>query len=142
MTTLREAIALIDKNDHRAQSWAEIDEFSRELGLSVYGWYPAFEDRMKKYWVHSWNCTDTWVGTAAYFLDGELVAVSTQKGRKWDEEFEWVSREAAAKVREFILSLEEDEQRSYTIVNLDQDFTLTEEDAKFATYTVYGKEKA
>ncbi len=49
-------------------------------------------------------CTDTLVGEKAYFLDGELVAISKQFGRKYKEEFSWVSKEARKVVRDYLLS--------------------------------------
>lgn len=134
---LREAIAKIDKTSSRAQDWSNIEDFSQELGLNVYTGHHEFEQRVKKYWIHSWYCTDTWVGLAAYFMDDELICVTVQKGRKWDEEFQWVSKEAALKVRDFILDIDKDDSREVSLLNLDEDLSGLAEDGERVTYSVF-----
>lgn len=119
---LREAIAKIDKTNRRAQCWTTMEDFSNEFDMHTFYDYGEFEKHMKKYWIHSWNCTDTWVGLAAYFFKEELVAVSYQSARKNDETFEWVSNEAATNVRDFIIELNTP-SRDYKIVNLDENLT-------------------
>lgn len=122
---LREAIAKIDKTDRHAQCWVNMEDFRYEFDIHTCYDYDAdreFEKRVKKYWIHSWNCTDTWVGLAAYFFDDELVAVSYQSARKDDETFDWVSKEAAIKLRDFIVELNSP-ARDYKIVNLDEDMS-------------------
>lgn len=102
--TIKDLIGKIDKNDDKCQGLADLDNFAQELVCDC-SWNETFEAHMKKYWIHSWYCTDQWVGLAAYFFNDEFVCVSTQVGRKYDEDFEWVSQEAANKVRDFIISL-------------------------------------
>lgn len=81
----------------------------RELGTGTYltydGWYQAFNERVSCRPVNAWLCTDEMVGVFSYYFDGELVALSFQSARMSDIEFKWVSRDAALRVREFILDL-------------------------------------
>lgn len=102
-----EAIAAIDWQNERTKSWVDLEKLSSVLNLSVYGWYEEVEQRMQKIWLKSWMCTDTEVGAAAYFLDGKLVCISWQPARKSYEEFEFISKESAKSVVDFILSLED-----------------------------------
>lgn len=62
------------------------------------------QDRFFSEYVSVAYCTDTWVGLKVYVFDREVVAFSSQIGRKYDEVFHWVSREAYNKVKEFCLS--------------------------------------
>lgn len=124
MTTLRELIAKIDLNAEY-NDWADKEMFSGALGLNCWGYDNIFDKAVKRYWLNSWVCTDTRVGTAAYFLNNELVAVSHQQARKSDCVVQFVSNEAANKMREFILSLEDNPQA--TLCNLDQEIICTAE---------------
>jgi hypothetical protein len=114
---LREAIEKLDKSE-KNEGWASPSQLGRQLGVDCWGHYDEFEKRVKKYWIKSWLCTDTYVGLAAYYLDDELVAISTQQGRKYDEEFEWVSVELRHKLRTFLLSFEEDDNMLH-VINFD-----------------------
>lgn len=46
-------------------------------------------------------CTDSWVGLIAYVFDNKIVAISYQKGRKYDKEILWVSKDDYENVKEF-----------------------------------------
>ena len=105
----REAIAGLNVCDLK-QSYADIERFSSELGLCAFDGWLEFEQRVKKYWVSKWLCTDITVGLAVYMMDGEPVAVSGRQARKADENIQFVSREAGIKVRDFILSLQRCEE--------------------------------
>ncbi len=64
------------------------------------------DERMEGYWIfkrHDYGCH---VGMKAYFLDNELVCVSTRTCRGSSEQYEWVSKEAAIQTRDYIQSLE------------------------------------
>jgi hypothetical protein len=101
MTTILKIIESIDLSKH-----GETLDGSADLP-SVFGIqeYVEFDGRIKAVFVRPHYCTDSWVGVRAYFLDGEFVALCTQVGRKWDEEFEFVSVEAGNKVKDYIFSL-------------------------------------
>jgi len=89
------------------ESWAEPSDFARALDIFDTEYSDEFSKRVKKFYVvgANWICTDTRVGLAVYLFDDMPVAVSAQPARKSDETVEFVSREAAMKMREYILSL-------------------------------------
>lgn len=128
---LRDLIARVDRSEKNTDD-AQVEDFARLFDLYL-SWDDKFGARVKKHWIYNWYCTDTYVGLAAYYMDGEPVAVSFQSGRKSDEEIEFVSKEAATKVREFIVTLLEPEEPSYPVANLDEELP--------DTYTVsYGEQ--
>lgn len=100
---LSEAITRVNKKD--IEDCYEIEIFSRILGLDYYGYVTSIPQHLKCVYLTKWMCTDTWVGTRVYFLDDEPVAISYQSARKSDECVDFLSVEAANKMREFILSL-------------------------------------
>jgi len=69
------------------------------------GWDATFNIRMRAVAVNKWYCTDTWVGVYAYYFDGEFVALSFQRGRKWETSFRWVDIMEANRVYSYIRSL-------------------------------------
>ena len=91
--------------EHR--TWVEPNRLTAALDLGWVDYSEEFETRVEKFYVvgANWICTDTRVGLAVYMVDGEPVAISAQSARKSSEDVEFVSVEAAKKVREFILSL-------------------------------------
>jgi hypothetical protein len=76
---------------------------------------------IKIYWIAKHLCTDTWVGLRAYFIDGELFAVTRQNARKSDEEFKWVSEYMYEYVRLYILSLTEKDEHNFELVDMEED---------------------
>lgn len=102
-TTGRKIISEIDFNNKQLESTPDWGGLANEF--DIYHLNYSEDPRLKAYHLQVWYCTDSWVGTRAYFLDGEFVATSYQKGRKYDEEFEFVSIEVAEKVRDYLLSL-------------------------------------
>lgn len=104
---LREIIKHIDKSPEN-EDWCGYIEYPmiNSLRLGIDAVYQDENDkRLTCYWVSKWNCTDTNCGIRAYFLDDELVCVSTKNYRRDDERFEYVSTDAIAKVRNYVLSL-------------------------------------
>ena len=97
----------IDKSKDNSD-WVNLSEIASALRVEYYDYND--QDKLKAYWIGSWCCTDTYVGYKMYFLNDEPVCVSVQSARKSDEEFSWFSKDAALKVRDFILSLVEEEQ--------------------------------
>jgi len=96
----------IDKSQ-KNESYVDIEDFSSEFDFE-FG-FNLQQDRIKCYWIGNWYCTDSYVGYRMYFLDDEPVAVSTQGGRKSNEEFEWFSKELALKVKNYLVSLMSEE---------------------------------
>lgn len=83
-------------------------------------------ERFKCYWLAKHICTDTWVGLRCYLLDDKPVAMSAQSGRKCDEDFAWVSKEAFDNTRQFVLSLLDDEEVDFTPDFLDMEEEMGE----------------
>lgn len=83
----------------------DLDPFIEDLGIGAWGAYPEseHEHRFIEIPLQCWTCTDTVVGTKAYFLDEKLVAVTFQSGRKNDIKLYWRSPDSLEKVRSFIL---------------------------------------
>lgn len=94
-----EALQKINKNEPYD---ADIQLFCDLFKISYYDCNEEFAHRVKKYWIHSWRCTDTTVGLAAYYFDDNLVAISSQSCRKTDEMIQITSIEAYVKLHEFI----------------------------------------
>lgn len=79
-------------------------------------------DRIQQKYIASWICTDTRVGLSVYFFDGEPVAVSGQSGRKSREQVEFLSLDAAGRVRNYLESLIPPENRiEPSLVNLEEE---------------------
>lgn len=65
--------------------------------------FDKLNTRLKEYWVHTWLCSDTWVGYMALFLDDELVAISYQDARKSAKNYKYVSKEMLKKARLWVI---------------------------------------
>lgn len=116
---LEKAQALVDANTCTRKWGAELSTFANLYGLP-YNWSDEFSDRMRKHFVVSWYCADTWVGLAVYALDGKIVAVSSQTGRKNREVIDFISKEAQTLVFKTVLSYVEDEfERQVDTVDID-----------------------
>jgi hypothetical protein len=87
-----------------SDAWFSLGSLVEELGLT--GTICNEEqDRMKGYYIHVWQCTDTWVGSIAWFLEGEFVYYTFQPARKSDITYHFTSKEAYDKVVEFVMSM-------------------------------------
>ena len=111
----------IDKSE-RNKSYVDLEDLINEFNLD-FNLYYVDQDRLKSYYICNWLCTDSWVGWRMYFLDDEPVAVSSQVGRKYGEEFEWFSKEIALKVRDYLISLNQksDDELNLRLCNIDDD---------------------
>lgn len=105
MTTLRKLVSEIDFNNEKLKTYPSWESLSNQLNISDLYW--SNDTRLTCYFIKLHYCTDTVVGTRAYFLDNELVCISTQAARKSSELFSFVSEEIAFKVRDYLLSLTE-----------------------------------
>lgn len=90
----------------------DIELFAQEL--NVYGapsWSETFNNRVKGWYLNSWLCTDTEVGTAVYFFDDKPVAVGVQTARKNRESLYFLDKTVADLLREFLFEIiqQEDE---------------------------------
>lgn len=113
---LIDAMHLVDRSN---ENRCEIGEtFQREVN-EVYAEYDdvKLNTRLASYYLIRWMCTDEWVGVLVYLMDDQPVAVSTQMSRKSSVNFEWISAEAFAKVRQFVDECRIAESPVITILN-------------------------
>ncbi len=94
---------IITNTNPKLDTWFDINDLAAEFGINdtFYG----SQDRITCRFFHVWQCTDTWVGGRVYFMDNEPVCISFQATRKSAKRFQWISRELADKVRNYILEL-------------------------------------
>jgi hypothetical protein len=118
MPTLRE---LTQNPNPKLSTDINFDKLNSALGINDYYW-PREHDRLTAFWIKVHRCTDTWVGIMAYYLDGELVAVSNQPYRKADEVFEFVTEQKVKELKTYIQSLMEHDNNNFCFVDLDEDF--------------------
>lgn len=102
-TTLRELIKNINFDNKQMETHTDWEELSKVF--DIYDLYWSDDIRLRAFFIETWCYTDSWVGMRAYFLDGEFVAISTQTGRKSDEDFGFTSKPAAEKVESYLRSL-------------------------------------
>lgn len=114
---------IINKVDKKHKDDVFIGQIAEQLGIDVYNWDD--QDRLTSYYIGNWYCTDTYVGYKVYFLDDEPVMVSSQTARKNDEHFEWLSKEAFMKVKDYILSFKENDEYEFDLVDLNEDIGET-----------------
>lgn len=102
-------------------------EFAHHFNWSEFDFDYKEQDRLVGYFLSLWYCTDSFVGIRVYFLDNEPVAISSQWGRKCSEDFEWMSKEAYHKVREYVKSFmkENNDDDHITLADLEQDLGNT-----------------
>ena len=118
--TIRDIAKKIDKSREN-EDYVVLERVAESLEINNFYYYGDEQKRLRAYWIGYWLCTDSWVGWRMYFFDGQFVAISEQKGRKCSEDFEWVSRDAAEKVRRFLLDLISADELGVDLCNLDED---------------------
>lgn len=119
---LKDIIARLDKSEKNSDSIDIWEMAQREF--DIFNLIVKEHDRLKCYYILKWVCTDTWVGSRAYFLDDVLVATSWQPARKSNENFYWQSRAAYNDTRKYLLTLTEEEDKPIELCNLDEEFGL------------------
>lgn len=117
------------KKEPKYACYIDISKLASELRLSL--WDYQDEDNfpeLKAYFSpdSNWICTDTWVGLRFYFFNDVCVAISYQPGRKYDEEFEWLSLEAANEVRDFIWKRSQNKVEDVKIIDQNEDWSPLE----------------
>ena len=122
MTTLRKLISQIDFSNKKLKSDPDWKKLSSTFSIFDLNW--SDDERLTSYFIKVHYCTDSRVGLKAYFLDGEFVAISNRFGKKCNEEFEFVSKEAADNVHKYLLSLIEPDEYNVDIIT---DLCLDEE---------------
>lgn len=86
--------------------WINFDVLGENLGLEYHEYSDkdgSKNDKLRRYFLAPWLCTDTWVGIRVYFFDNEFACVTYQDARKSSEEVRgWISKEMADKVKQYI----------------------------------------
>lgn len=100
---LKELIESIDKTQKEIETEPSWESISSLFGIYDLGW--SEDIRLKCYWLKCWQCTDTWVGWRAYFLDGEFICCSSKMARKSSESFEFKDDKSAVKLKDYLRSL-------------------------------------
>lgn len=77
--------------------------------------------------IITWYCTDRWVGTLVILLNDVPICISSQIGRKCDEKFEWISKEAYLQVRELLEKARIIREKEITIIDPIEEFGDTYE---------------
>lgn len=80
-----------------------IEALCNELGVETV-WDEGLDQRIRKYPIVSWKCTDTQVGLYAIWMAGEPIAAYFQAYRRSEKRFYWISEEIADQVRNLLLS--------------------------------------
>lgn len=123
---LKDIISNIDisKNEDK---WIDIKTIGDDLSLN----YNQINDIdhnknefLRSTFIKQWLCSDTMVGVQAVFFKNEFVCLLKQDCRKCDKDvIGWVSQEKADIVREYLLSLvEEDDIPGSDILDMKEDF--------------------
>jgi len=92
------------------------DMCENEFQIYEYLEQPKGNNRLTYCNYNTWICTDTEVGIRVWYFDNEPVCISWKPYRKSDETFGWLSKEKFDIVRNYALSLR-DENFDYIIVD-------------------------
>lgn len=115
-----EIVKRIRKTKNNVHHYCE-DDLANSFGIHDSIPWEQCHTRLKGYWLYSWTCTDTTVGTSLLFLDDEFVGYTQQMARKSDVRYVWESAEAARNVRKFLYDLVEDDEDCFDIWDPEQD---------------------
>ena len=114
-------IDIINKIDtSKKDSWVSLQNIAKQVG--IYDYCDGQDSKLQSYFYRKWYCTDTYVGGRVYFLDDLPICVSFQTGRKSDEIFRWISKDAFNWTRTYLLTLVEEDILEYDLIeDLDED---------------------
>lgn len=101
---LSDIIERLDKSSNNKSEIYVDQDFATLVGLDVNYQFHE-QDRLVKYTIGEWYCTDQHVGYYALFFDDVFVGIISKLARKSDETIDWVSKEHAISVREYVKSL-------------------------------------
>jgi len=116
---LLEALRQVDRSENNSFD-PNYEEFCRSLDIYDSGWNEEFYNEFRGYHLIKWYCTDAWVGVGVYYLRNELVAISTQKGRRSDLHIQYLDKAAGNLLRDYILSLMKKEEPEISILPPDE----------------------
>lgn len=118
---LSEAIERLDRSDQN-KCWIA-EDFAAELGLeSLFPYLDYEEHGFASYFLTSWLCTDTHVGTSIVFYAGEPIAVVHQESRRGGKAYAWIGGyETKLKMRGVLLSLYQAQDGETFVADLNED---------------------
>jgi hypothetical protein len=117
---LSEAIKRVDRSKENT-GFSNMADFGYTLNMFDVSNDAQFSEKVKKHWITRWDSNGLNVGMAVYYMDDAPVAVSHQSFSKGDEEITFVSKEAAEKVRQYILSIKDDRNGEFPLADLNFD---------------------
>ncbi|MDD5151278.1 MAG: hypothetical protein PHC28_12530 [Flavobacterium sp.] len=100
---LRYLIENLDKSPAN-EAYIDIDELAKEFGI-YQDFFVESTERLQGYYLSKWNCSGSWIGQIAIFLDNEFVGYSSQDGRKSDKKYYFLNRVLCDKLKHYIISL-------------------------------------
>lgn len=100
--------------------YVDVEGFIEEFGIQGYITHSEVDERLSCYWVENWLCTDTTVGTLAYFFDDTFVCITHQEARKAMTDYSWVSKTEYDLVKNFFLSLLDEDD--INLLDLEEDW--------------------
>lgn len=115
---IKDIIYKVDKSE-KFKCDVYIGEIAGEFHLDISNW--DCHDRLTSYYIGDWYCTDSRVGYKVYFFDNKPVAVSSQTGRKCDENIEWLSKDLYNLVKEYVISFLVTEEYTIFLANLEDE---------------------
>ena len=104
---LKEIIERIDKSEEN-QNCIDLEALAYELDIN-FG-YTNIDDkdlRLTSYFLSLYYDKGIFCGEALYFFDNEFVAISYRANESSDENFRWISKEAANTVRNYLLEIDD-----------------------------------
>lgn len=108
---LKEIIERIDKSEEN-RNCIDLEALAHELDIN-FG-YTDVDDkdlRLTSYFLSPFDDDGFFCGEALYFFDNEFVAISYKASEASDENFRWISKEAANTVRNYLLEIDNFETR-------------------------------
>lgn len=104
---LKEIIEKIDKSEEN-RNYIDFVALAYELNIN-FG-YTTIDDkdlRLTSYFLSPFDDEGFFCGEALYFFDNEFVAISYIANESSDENFRWISKEAANTVRNYLLEIDD-----------------------------------
>lgn len=104
---LKEIIERIDKSEEN-RNYIDFEALAYELDIK-FG-YTDIDDkdlRLTSYFLSPYYDEGVFCGEALYFFDNKFVAISYRASESSDENFRWISKEAANTVRNYLLEIDD-----------------------------------
>lgn len=108
---LKEIIEKIDKSEEN-RNYIDLGALAHELDIS-FGYTDVDDEdlRLTSYFLSPFDDNGFFCGETLYFFDNEFVAISYRASESSDENFRWISKEAANTVRNYLLEIDDFETK-------------------------------